>query len=54
MKEWLIIFAALWTGVVIGWLTKPPWFSKEYRKWEEENARIRKWIIKQEEKNDTP
>ncbi len=35
-------------GIVIGWITKSPWFLKEYKKWEDENRRIRKWIDKQD------
>lgn len=35
-------------GVVIGWLTKAPWFLKEYKKWEEETRRIHKWMEHQE------
>ena len=41
---WLIV------GVGIGWLTKVPWFLKEYKKWEDENRRIRQWIEKQDAK----
>ncbi len=33
-------------GILIGWLSKAPWFLREYKKWEEENKRIKKWMEK--------